>query len=271
MNDNLSKSKILSETHKLYPKVTIITAVYNADKYIRDCILNVLSQSYKNFDYIIIDGGSTDNTVNIIREYAEALTYWVSEPDKGIYDAWNKGVKIAKGDWIAFIGADDLLLPEALQNYIDHISQHPRQHELEFVSSQIELVKDDLSPIRTVGTPWSWNLFKNDMVTWHVGSFHSKQLFNKYGLFDTSYKVCGDYELLLRPKENLITSYVPKLTVKMRVGGVSSVRLYQAIEETYNAKMNNGLLSPTQAHLKIVIDKARVMVRRLLGRDQFKS
>ena len=249
------------------PYVTVITAVYNADKYVNECIKSVLNQSYKNFEYIIIDGGSTDNTVTIIKQYQHQLGYWISEPDKGIYDAWNKGISMAKGKWIAFVGADDLLYPDALQTYVQHITEHPKQDELEFISSRIELVDENLTPIRTVGDAWVWERFRKEMCTWHVGCFHSINLFKKYGLFDATYKVSGDYELLLRPKDQLVTSFINQTTVKMREGGVSSVQLYKAIDETYRAKIKNGAVVPLKGQLLRLFDKYRLFRRRFKVRS----
>lgn len=265
MNKSIDFTNRPSLTTNTLPSVSIITAVYNAHVYLNDCILSVLSQSYPNFEYIIIDGGSSDGTVDIIKQYQDQLAYWISEPDMGIYDAWNKGLAVAKGEWIAFVGADDLLHPGALQAYVTHISQHPKHKELEFISSRIELVNNDLSPIGTVGLPWGWDLFKVDMITWHVGCFHARRLFDKYGVFNPSYKICGDYEMLMRPKDQLVTSFVDEPTVRMRMGGVSSTRLYQAIRETYRAKVDNKIISLFEGKFFQLRDTLRVAAREALG------
>ncbi len=269
MIQNSSKVLAPSSLTTDKPLISVITAVYNAEKYLNDCIKSVLNQSYRDFEYIIIDGGSTDNTLDIVRQYQHQISYWISEPDQGIYDAWNKGLMVAKGRWITFVGADDLLYPHALQTYIQHIAQYPKPYELEFVSSRIELVNEDLSPIRTVGDPWEWERFKKDMCTWHVGTFHSKNLFAKYGAFDSIYKSAGDYELLMRPKDQLVASFIDQVTVKMRTGGVSSVQLYQAINETYNAKIKNGLIPPLKGQLLKFVDKLRLFIGRLKDKYLF--
>ncbi|NJL12522.1 MAG: glycosyltransferase [Microscillaceae bacterium] len=93
----------------LYPKISIVTPSYNQGQYIEEAILSVIGQNYPNLEYIIIDGGSTDNTIEIIKKYEKHITYWVSEKDKGIYDAMNKGIDVATGEWIYFLGTDDLL------------------------------------------------------------------------------------------------------------------------------------------------------------------
>ena len=92
---------------KQYPLISVITVSYNAVSTIEDTILSVINQTYPNIEYIIIDGGSADGTVDIIEKYVDRISYWVSEPDKGIYDAMNKGLKVANGDWAIFMGSDD--------------------------------------------------------------------------------------------------------------------------------------------------------------------
>ena len=248
-----------------YPRVTIITAVYNAQKYLEECITSVLNQTYTNIEYILIDGGSSDSSVDIIKKYQDKVKYWKSEPDDGIYDAWNKGIAQAEGDWIAFVGADDQLLPDAIDIYVNHIVNHPRQDSLQFVSSRIELVDEKLMPLRIVGEAWSWERFKLSMVTWHVGAFHSRRLFAEYGIFDSFYKISGDYELLLRPRNHLVTSFIDHLTVKMRIGGTSAKNLVRASEETYRAKIKNKILSPMKGNIMIYIDRFRLSFRLCKG------
>lgn len=262
-NDYLESYKVNSTEYQ--PLVSLIIAVYNAEKHLEQCILSVLKQGYRNFEFIIIDGASTDGSIAIIEKYQQELTYWITEPDEGIYDAWNKGLDIATGDWVAFVGADDVLHPDAFQSYINHISVQPNLYDLEFVSSQIELVADDLRPIRRVGSQWEWDRFRVSMITWHVGCFHSRRLFDAYGIFDSSYKVSGDYELLLRPQRHLITSFVPSVLAYMRTGGVSHKRLYQATEETYRAKVVNKVISPFRGFILTYLDKGRIYIRGITG------
>lgn len=239
-----------------YPLVTVITAVYNGELYISQTIESVLSQSYGNIQYIIIDGNSTDNTMNIISNYKTSNLLLISETDDGIYDAWNKGLKLAKGKWISFVGGDDILLSGAIQSYVDHINDS--KEELEFVSSKIELVDNNLNHINYFGEEWNWDRFKKNMITGHVGTFHSKELFMKYGYFDKTYRISGDYEFLLRAKENLKASFFDKVTVKMRSDGISNRLLSKAINETYNAKVKNEIVSPTKALLLKIVDKLRI-------------
>lgn len=199
------------------PKVSIITAVYNGALYLEQTIQSVMAQTYQNIEYIVIDGGSTDGTVDILKKYDQAITHWISEKDKGIYDAWNKGLAKATGEWIAFLGADDILLPNAMELY----AQELQGKDLEFISAKVEMVDEDLNHLLFYGRPWKWSSHKHQMKVSHVGALHHRSLFAKYGTFDASYKIAGDYEFLLRPREKLKTHFFPAVTAKMRAIGVS--------------------------------------------------
>lgn len=236
--------------------MSIITATYNAEAFLVECIESIIAQTYPHIEFIVIDGGSTDKTLAIINQYRTHISFFVSEPDQGIYDAWNKGLAASTGEWISFVGADDQLFPNAISSYIDHIS-HTCQQKPEFVSSRIQLVEKDLTFIEEVGTPWFWETFKKRMNTYHLGCFHARELFDLYGPFDPNFKISGDYELLLRAKGKLQTSFLNQATAQMRRGGVSNKFLYRAIEETYKAKMKNGIVSLAYGQVMILIDKVR--------------
>ncbi|GAB3773191.1 glycosyltransferase family 2 protein [Spirosoma horti] len=230
--------------HQYNPLISVIIAVYNGALYIEGAIKSVISQSYKNFELIIIDGGSKDGTTDVIKRYKNYIKYTVSERDKGIYEAWNKGLKMASGDWVTFIGSDDVLYPDAIESYVNYISLQPDKESLDFVSSKIEFTDEKLNVIQILGEAWTWPLFKERMITWHVGTFHAKKLFLTYGLFDDTYKISGDYELLLRPMSLLKTAYLPKITVRMRDGGISSVLSYKCVDEIHKAKRKHRIISP---------------------------
>ena len=121
------------------PLVSIITVTFNAEADLEKCIKSVISQTYTNIEFIIIDGGSTDGTLDIIEKYKKNISYSISEKDKGIYDAWNKGVSVANGEWIAFLGSDDVYLENAIENYINHLNTIKHQH-VDIISSRVRLV-----------------------------------------------------------------------------------------------------------------------------------
>ncbi|WP_443939721.1 glycosyltransferase family 2 protein [Pedobacter sp. MW01-1-1] len=245
--------------------ISIIIAVFNAEKFLQNAIQSVVSQCNNFVELIVIDGGSNDGTVEIIKRNENFIDNWISEPDKGIYDAWNKGVQLSTGDWIMFLGADDQLVPDALQKYTDFMSSIPDSEHIEYISSRIEMVDLQGKSIRVKGWTWEWPLFLRDMTVAHPGSLHSKKLFEKYGLFDISYKITGDYELLLRPRENLKAAFFDEITVLMQEGGASDS--LKALKEHERAAVFTGGDSPLSAKLnryKIQLKfKTKAILRKL--------
>jgi glycosyltransferase involved in cell wall biosynthesis len=216
------------------PKISIVIAAYNAVGTLGKTIESLLAQTYNDYEIIVIDGASQDGTIELIKSYDRLITVWSSEPDQGIYDAWNKGVRLARGDWIGFIGADDTYVSDALEEYQKYFTAHPN---LDYISSKVKLF-NDLNDVRVIGRPWVWNNFRRYMCTAHVGSLHNRNLFLTYGNFNKKYKICGDYEFLLRAGKNLKTGYIDKVLANMFYGGISNLNP-KAFDETLWAKINN--------------------------------
>lgn len=219
------------------PLITIITATYNAEKYLPAAIQSIREQTYDNIEYIIVDGGSTDSTLDIIKDNESIVDHWISEPDSGIYNAWNKGVRLSHGDWIAFLGADDRYLESAISQYVTLIldcNAPPPQ----YISSRVNLILGS-TVLRTIGEKWKWPTFCRYMNVAHVGSLHHRSLFERYGSFDESYRASGDYEFLLRPRSNLVASYLNEITVSMNVEGISNTNKISFCE-TEKAKISTG-------------------------------
>ena len=225
---------ILAENVPGAPLVTVITAVFNGKSYLARCIESILSQDYPNLEHIIMDGGSTDGTLDVLRDYDDRVAFWQSSPDDGVYDAWNKGLQLARGEWIAFLGSDDEYLPEAVTAYMEIARRTP---QADYVSSRIKWLQPSGHSI-TMGGSWQWPLFSRYMCSAHVGSMHNRRLFDSYGCFDTSYRITGDYEFLLRPRAALRTAFLPMVTVCMRAGGVSDSTM--ALREASRAKVQTG-------------------------------
>ncbi len=242
------------------PLISVIVAVYNGENYLEDCLNSLLKQTYERTEYIVIDGGSTDSTLNIIKKYEKHLTYWISEPDKGVYDAWNKGINTAKGEWIAFIGSDDIYLPNALENYVDYLKTS--NSSFDYISSKVVVVDRDLTPKRVIGDGWNWFMFKKYMNTAHVGSLHSISYFKKYGLYDLSFKIVGDYEMLLRAGENLIAGFVNTETALMRMGGISDST--KAIKEKRDAKIKHRTMSKFSCNIDYYMGYIKYNIRKIL-------
>lgn len=216
---------------------SIIIATYNAAESLQCTLDSIREQTCLEYELIIIDGNSSDKTVKIIEDNSEIISYRISESDKGLYDAWNKGIKASKGKWIAFLGAGDTLSPDALQSYktyIDSLEATP-----DYISAIIKRTNEEGDFISQLGEAWNWKAFRDSMTVAHVGSLHNKQLFEEIGLYNQEeYKICADYELLLRKKDTLQTGFLNKPIGEMPIGGLSfSVK---ALQESARAKYKTG-------------------------------
>ncbi len=216
------------------PLVTVITAVFNGRPYLAGCLDSVLRQDYPNIEHIVWDGDSTDGTIDILRQYDDRIAFWRSERDQGVYDAWNKALLEARGEWICFLGADDELLPNAVSSYMAFASQN---QNAEYIASKGRVVYQS-GYEEIYGRPWTWKKFSRRMHALHVGSMHKKTLFQRYGKFDTSYRFTGDYEFLLRARAELSFAFMPIVTVLVRGGGISDCT--QALREANRAKLETG-------------------------------
>lgn len=237
-------------------RVSIITAVYNAAPTLEECLLSVRNQSYRDIEHIVIDGGSTDGSVEILQRHSSLLAYWVSERDSGVFDAWNKGLSAATGEWIAFLGAEDVLLPDAVLKYLTVCGGTNAQ----YVSSRVRYIRPGL-PDKIIGRAWSWPAFQRKMTTAHVGSLHRFDLFEKYGRYDTGYKIVGDYELLLRPGKDLNSIFVGEVTAAMLAGGNSDC--FAALKEAQQAKIRTGGRNRVWAFWELWIERLKLAVRRV--------
>jgi len=223
------------------PKISIITTVLNDRNNLEQTIQSVIEQTYPNFEYIIIDGGSTDGTIDVIKKYEKNISFWLSEPDKGISDAFNKGIKIANGDYINFQGAGDFLYDkQVLSKMMDNV--HMDSDWL--ICGKVQRVTESGKVLWT--TPSSFHktslLFKMSLP--HQALFTHKKFFYKYGQFDTQLKFSMDYDLILR-------SYHCFPGVKMknhivscwREGGVGTNRFMEIFKEYNLIKKKNKVAS----------------------------
>jgi glycosyltransferase involved in cell wall biosynthesis len=208
-------------------KVSIITVVYNGGKTIEDTILSVDSQDYPFREHIVIDGASTDNTLSVIKKHRSRITHFVSEPDNGIYDAMNKGIKLATGDIIGILNADDIYYATNCISSVVH----------EFKSKRVEAVCGDLvyvlpDNLDKIVRYYSSEGFHPDKFAYgimpaHPAFFVDRHCYEKYGLFKTDYMIAADFELLARfLRTNRVKYYcLPQVLVKMRTGGISTKNL----------------------------------------------
>jgi len=239
------------------PLVTVITAVFNGASTIVDCIESVSRQDYPHIEHIIVDGGSTDGTMDVLKEYDDRVDLWISEPDHGVYDAWNKGLQLAHGEWIAFLGADDTFLPGAVREYMELACRNPLAN---FLTSRARLHHPSgYSP--EFGRLWSWPRAARAMPSVHVGAMHRRSMFARQGEFDARYRIAGDYEFLLRARLDLHAAFTPAVTVVMRAGGLSDSTA--GLLEAKRAKLQNKIRSSLRAEVDYRILVIRFHLRRI--------
>jgi glycosyltransferase involved in cell wall biosynthesis len=199
--------------------ISIVIATYNAEKTIKRCLNSIVSQKTDPIELVIVDGASADQTMNIVRSFAESLDVVVSEPDKGIYDAWNKALRLVTGEWIMFLGADDYLLDGSIGLYWNYLNNHVLE-EVDIITAQSKLIDSKGRYLRILGNPYRIKEFRCYMKISHGSTLHNRKLFDELGDFNLSFKICADYEFLLR--KNLNAGYIGIPTIAMQVGGVSN-------------------------------------------------
>ncbi len=251
---------ILKRNNLNKPLVTVITAVFNDAPGLEKCIRSIIDQTYDNIEFLIIDGESSDTFMDVVSRYDDTVDYWISEPDKGIYDAWNKGVTLAHGEWIAFLGAGDAYRPAAIATYIDTIAA--RGKPVDFISSRINLVTSDDRSLRVRGVPFVWKNVRKGMDFVHVGAIHHRSLFERFGLFNPSYRSAGDYEFFMRCGRELRALFLDAVTVDVLVGGIS-LNSNVGLQETCDIQKKYGV-HPLFAYYKYWLVRLKQKVRPYL-------
>ena len=220
------------------PKVSVITVVYNGIAHLEQTIRSVINQTYENIEYIIIDGGSTDGTVELLEKYDEYIDYWVSEKDSGIYDAMNKGISKATGEIVGLINADDWYEKDAVANVVEN-----------FINSNSDVVHGSMRIIKESGDSFvkkvetDLSTFSKGMLLNHPTVFVKRTLYERYGYFNTNYKIVADWELMLRWWLQGISFVGVNATLaNFRMGGASSAHLKKSLEEKHCVREENALI-----------------------------
>lgn len=229
------------------PLITIIVATRDAARTLVRCLDSIRAQRFRDFELLVMDGGSTDGTVPILEASGDVVTAWRSEPDSGIYNAWNKALGLARGEWICFLGADDWLWDEhALGNLAAYLRAVPEQYRI--VYSRLRLVHDDGSVISESGAPWEEikGAVRSYRCLPHPGLMHRRSLFALRGAFDEDFRIAGDYELLLRELKDGDALFAPVLTVGMEFGGLTTQpgQWRRQLKEVRRALARHGLRPP---------------------------
>lgn len=225
-------------------KISIITATFNSATTIKDTLQSVNAQTYPNIEHIIVDGSSKDNTLNIVRKYGERISKIISEPDKGIYDAMNKGIQASTGDVIGILNSDDYFTSN---DVISVVAKTFNENDIDALYGDVHFVNpDNLNKIvRYYSSKYfKPSLFRFGFTPAHPSFYMKKKCFDKFGLYSLDYIISADYDLLLRYlyKHKIRSKYVQKYFVTMRTGGIST-------KSMKNRKlMNNEIIASCKKH-----------------------
>lgn len=250
-------------------KLSLITVTFNSSKTLPETLQSVLSQIYFDIEYIIVDGASKDNTVDIIKEYEpqfEGRMKWISEPDKGLYDAMNKGIRMATGDVVGILNSDDLFMDNRV--LADIVAAFDKQTDAVFGN----LYFVDQENVEQIVRVWKGSPYKSFKSGWHPAHptfYVRREVYKKYGVFDTTFDVSADFELMLRfiEKHQIRTKYFDRYMVRMRMGGESTGSIKNIIRGNKNIfrafrknEISVSLFYPIQRLLPKVIDRIGFMM-----------
>jgi len=227
--------------------ISLVTVCYNAEATIERCITSAINQSFNNLEYIIIDGGSNDRTLEIVNKYRDKISIIISEPDKGIYDAMNKGISKANGQIIGMLNADDYFANDDILSDV----------AIGFEKSNADIVYGDLDFVTSEGKivrKWRSGKYYSGIFNWgwmppHPTFYCKKELFNDLGVYSLDFGTAADYELMARfmHLKKPCVFYLKKVLVKMQIGGVSNKSLKNYLKTVvfnYNAMKKNAVFAP---------------------------
>lgn len=227
-------------------KITIITTVFNAENTIADCILSVKNQNYTDIEHIVVDGNSTDNTIKEICKLEHNNLLWVSEPDKGMYDGINKGLKKATGDVIGLLNADDFFADDTIVN---QIAEQFNNNDIDGLYGDIAFIKkDNKDKVARYfsSSKFTVRKFKYGYMPAHPSFYVKKEIIEEVGYYKVDYDICADFEWVVRIMLNskYKIQYIPLLMVKMRLGGKSNKDFKSILrlnKEIYRGCQENGI------------------------------
>ena len=264
MNANVNNKK-----SQYKPLISIITPVLNGARFIEQTIQTVINQDYENIEYIIIDGGSTDQTLDIIKKYANKISFWVSEPDKGIYDAQNKGVFHSSGEYFVILNSGDFFAGnDVVSKIAERIIAFPN---VDYIYSNAFLLKDTKNHTIISFKSDISNIYKHNSVP-HPTLFSRTRFFKETGGFDTSLKISADYDYVFRLTANrCLGTKIKEFTVYIRQGGYSYLNLDSLEEFLFVQKKHNVpvIRRYINYYYKIFHFHSLLFLLRILGEKKF--
>ena len=218
-------------------KVSIIIAILNVEAVFEKCLISILNQNYNDFELIIIDGCSSDSTIHLLQKYRNKIDILICEPDSGIYDAWNKGVKISHGDWLVFMGADDTFNDsESLSDLVNLIKL---DESTNYISGKGCYVDSDGNPVTTYGKKFNSKSLRYGMFHFHPGSLHHRSLFEKGVEFNKAYRIAGDFHFFIQLRDVIKAKFLNRIIINAGSAGLSKRRISTVIWESCLA-INDG-------------------------------
>ena len=247
-------------------KISIITATYNSEKTLKDTLDSVLKQTYKDYEHIIVDGMSKDNTMQIVKEYEEKYEgklKYISEKDTGLYDAMNKGIKMATGDIIGILNSDDMYANEKV---LEDIANKFKESNCDGTYANLKFMDEETmsKPQRIWKSPKG--KIKNGWHPAHPTLYLKKEVYDKIGLFNLKYRIAADYDFMLRVMldKNIKLEYIDKYIVYMRVGGTSTDGLKgyrKNLKEANLVLKDNNIKHPYIVNMKRIIKTINQMIK----------
>lgn len=239
-------------------KFSIITPCYNSEKTIARTLECICSQTYADFEYIVIDGASTDRTMEIVESYrprlGDKLTV-VSEPDKGIYDAMNKGIALAKGELVGIVNSDDFYEPDCLQTVAAHYDPQNGPYQILYGAMRHITEAGEMS-----AETFFHHAFLREQMINHPASFVTKELYNKYGMYDKQYRSAADLDFFLKMQQEPEVKFLPivKVLTNFSSGGMSGS--YTGTKETFHVQYRHGIIGAKSYYANLV----KIWVKKLL-------
>ena len=210
------------------PRLSIVVATWNAARTLERCLTSIAAQEFTDWELLIADGASTDGTVELISKYEAQISWWQSQKDGGIYDAWNQALVHARGEYVCFLGADDAWADKTV---LARLFTAIGAEQYDLVSSHGLIYDPVTGKGLAFGSAWDFQRIGRRMVVCHPGLLHRRSLFERFGFFDTRYRIAGDLDFLLRIPADARTLHVAGTSVLIEAGGVSRSNVLARLHE----------------------------------------